>query len=122
MILTEIRIREGRWHGLLEGAGAAPALALWQGGRRLDDLTPTPAGGEGRFHIEAPIPPEEIAEGVRTFLIRDEATGEVLAHFSLILGGALEADLRGEVDLLRAELDMLKAAFRRHCVATGAEG
>jgi hypothetical protein len=26
--------------------------------------------------------------------------------------------LRAEVDLLRAELDMLKRAFRRHCVET----
>ena len=27
-------------------------------------------------------------------------------------------DLRAEMDLMRAELDMLKRAFRRHCVET----
>jgi hypothetical protein len=30
----------------------------------------------------------------------------------------MEDDLRAEVDLLRAELDMLKRAFRRHCLET----
>jgi hypothetical protein len=45
-------------------------------------------------------------------------TGETLAHFTIITGVPMEDDLRAEVDLLRAELDMLKRAFRRHCVET----
>jgi hypothetical protein len=30
----------------------------------------------------------------------------------------LAEDIRAEMDLLRAELDLLKQAFRRHCVET----
>ena len=52
------------------------------------------------------------------FLIRNRGTGETLAHFTIITGVPMEDDLRAEVDLLRAELDMLKRAFRRHCVET----
>ena len=55
---------------------------------------------------------------VQTFLIRSKPTGETLAHFTVITGVAMEDDMRAEVDLLRAELDMLKRAFRRHCVET----
>ena len=43
---------------------------------------------------------------------------EVLGSFTLIAGEALGDDLRAEVSLLRAELDMLKRAFRRHCLET----
>jgi hypothetical protein len=42
----------------------------------------------------------------------------VLEKFTLIAGDVLGDDIRAEVDLLRAELDMLKRAFRRHCVET----
>ena len=65
-----------------------------------------------------PIPLATLSEGVQTFIIRDVATGEKLQHFTVITGVAMEDDMRAEVDLLRAELDMLKRAFRRHCLET----
>jgi hypothetical protein len=68
--------------------------------------------------VRVPIPPQVLNEGVQTFLIRDRDNGETLAHFTIITGVAMEDDLRAEVDLLRSELDMLKRAFRRHCVET----
>ncbi|MDA8740151.1 hypothetical protein N9M73_03340 [Rhodobacteraceae bacterium] len=43
---------------------------------------------------------------------------EVLARFTLIGGDLVDQDLRAEIDLLRAELDLLKRAFRRHCADT----
>jgi hypothetical protein len=55
---------------------------------------------------------------VQVFLINDAATGETLDSFTIITGEPLEDDIRAEVELLRAELDMLKRAFRRHCVET----
>jgi len=125
MILTRIRMREGRWHGLLEGAtGGMPRLGLWQDGRRLatPELTPEGGGESGRYIVAAPIPAEEIREGVLTFLIRDEDSEQTLAHFSLVAGGALEDDLRAEIALLRDELDLLKAAFRRHCAESRGPG
>lgn len=44
--------------------------------------------------------------------------GTQLGHFTLITGVALGDDIRVEMELLRAELDMLKRAIRRHCVET----
>ena len=37
---------------------------------------------------------------------------------TIVTGVAMEDDVRAEIDLLRAELDMLKRAFRRHCLET----
>ena len=59
-----------------------------------------------------------LSDGVQTFLISDPDTGEKLASFAVLAGDALGDDIRAEMDLLRAELDMLKRAFRRHCVET----
>jgi hypothetical protein len=73
---------------------------------------------EGDWLVRVPIPLEALSEGVQTFLIRNRATGEKLQHFTVITGVAMEDDMRAEVDLLRAELDMLKRAFRRHCLET----
>ena len=50
---------------------------------------------EDLWLLQVPIPEETIADG--------EALGD---------------DMRVEIELPRAELDMLKRAFRRHCVET----
>jgi len=51
-------------------------------------------------------------------LVEDGKTGGKLGSFTVIAGEALGDDIRAEMDLLRAELDMLKRAFRRHCLET----
>ena len=91
--LVKTRIVEGVWQGVLSGglsAGEAPELVV--------------------THLDREI------EGA--FLISKQATGERLASFTVVTGEPLEDDIRGELDLLRAELDMLKKAFRRHCLET----
>jgi hypothetical protein len=72
----------------------------------------------GDWAVRVPIPVEVLSEGVQTFLIRDGVSGDKLGHFTIITGVAMEDDIRAEMDLLRAELDMLKRAFRRHCLET----
>ena len=42
----------------------------------------------------------------------------MLDSFALMSGDALSYDIRAEMTLLREELDMLKRAFRRHCLET----
>ena len=73
--------------------------------------------------VRVPVPPDLLSEGVQTFLIRRKGGPEepVLTHFTIITGVAMEDDLRAEFDLLRAELDMLKRAFRRHCLETAGQ-
>ena len=70
------------------------------------------AGKSGQFTLRVPIPAWALNEGVQTFVV--QAGGERLAQFTLIAGQPLEEDIRAEVSLLRAELDLLKRAFQRH--------
>jgi hypothetical protein len=118
MRILQSRIRAGRWTGLIEGAGdAPPTVEVVHLDRPLDSVAVTPAAGEaGRWTVDAPIPAELLSDGVQTFVVRDGGTGERLAHFTIVTGVPLEDDIRAEVDLLRAELDLLKKAFRRHCI------
>lgn len=117
--LTKTRIRAGVWEGILSGAKTPPALEVLHQGAPVGGVSVTPIDGRpGDWAVQVPIPPEVLSEGVQTFLIRDAATGETKAHFTIITGVAMEDDMRAEVDLIRAELDMLKRAFRRHCLET----
>ena len=117
--LTAGEIREGTWRGVLTGVGdSAPELVVTHLDKPLADVTLTAADTPGCWSLRIPIPPGAISEGVQTFLITERASGARLGSFTLIAGEALGDDMRVEIDLLRAELDMLKRAFRRHCVET----
>jgi hypothetical protein len=117
--LTKTRIRAGIWEGILSGQTVAPMLEVLLLEAVLTGMTITPVPDRpGDWAIRLPIPVEALNDGVQTFVIRDKSTGETLTHFTIITGVAMEDDMRAEVDLLRAELDMLKRAFRRHCVET----
>jgi len=117
--LTKKRIFAGVWEGVLTGATDKPLLEV------LHQETPIP-GTEmanlpdqpGAWAIRVPIPAALLSEGVQTFLIRDAVSAETLGHFTIVTGVTMEDDIRAEIDLLRAELDMLKRAFRRHCLET----
>jgi hypothetical protein len=117
--LTKTRIRAGVWEGVLTGVATAPALDVLHLEQPIAGVTVTSiVDRPGEFAVQVPIPAELLSEGVQTFLIRNSGTGQTLAHFTIITGVAMEDDVRAEIDLLRAELDMLKRAFRRHCLET----
>lgn len=117
-VLTQTRIRAGVWEGIL--TGAAPALQATHLGRAVPGLEVTPLPDRpGERAVRLPIPVSALSEGVQTFLITDAASGAVLAQFAVSAGAPLDEDLRAEIDLLRAEFDMLKRAFRRHCLESG---
>lgn len=121
LTLTKIRFGNGLWEGRITDApdtGARPDIQV----RHLDQLVDgviIKEGGTGtEWEIQVPVPSHAVADGVHCFVIYDGATDTKLADFTLIAGEALTDDLRAEVELLRAELDMLKRAFRRHCLET----
>ncbi len=115
--LTKIRLFEGVWEGLLKTPSEnAPNISVTHLARDIPGVTVEAA--EGGWQIRVPVPAEVLADGVQTFVISDTETGETLDTFSIICGDPLADDLRSEIDLLRAELDLLKKAFRRHCVET----
>ena len=117
--LTKTRIRAGIWEGVLRGPITPPTLEVVLQGQTISGVTQTAIPDRpGEWAIRVPIASEHLSEGVQTYLIRDAGGSEALAHFTVITGVAMEDDLRAEVDLLRQELDMLKRAFRRHCLET----
>ena len=119
--LTKTRLFEGIWEGAMtrEGSGTtAPELKVTYLEKPIQGVTVKEDVAQNRWVVRIPIPSEAIADGVQTFLIADATTGDLLNKITMISGEVLADDIRAEMDLLRAELDMLKRAFRRHCVET----
>ena len=117
--LTKTQIIEGVWEGVLSGplTSEPPGIEVTHFGQALQGVTVT-ALADGEWRVAIPIPTQAISDGVQTFVITDPASGDVLETFAVLAGEALAEDIRAEIDLLREELDMLKRAFRRHCLET----
>lgn len=120
LVLTKTKMQQGIWEGLLTGAaeGELPKISVTHQGAQVPDVTVTLLEGNKGHALRIPIPPEAVADGIQTLVIADADTDEHLGAVTLLAGEALGDDMRVEVDLLRAELDMLKRAFRRHCLDT----
>lgn len=117
--VTGTKITNGIWQGIVTSEGKdVPKLAVRLLDKPVANVQLTEDPQQGHWLLQVPIPSEAIAEGVQTFVISDANDGTTLSHFHLIAGEVLGDDIRAEMDLLRAELDMLKRAFRRHCVET----
>lgn len=121
-ILTKTRIQAGVYEGVLKASGEGtyhPNLAVVHLENELEGLTLTEDSSlEATWLVRFSIPSEILTDGVQTFLLMDKGNGETLDSFTIVTGEVLSDDIRAEMDLLRAELDMLKKAFRRHCVET----
>ena len=112
--LITSEIRNGIWEGAFSGeAGDGLTVTVQHLTDTLPDVTCDYDAARNTWHVKAPIPAAMINEGMQTFMVTDE-NGTLLTHFSLIAGEALSHDLRAELGLLRAELDILKKAFRKH--------
>lgn len=120
--LIKTRVDAGVWEGHLTGhSDELPVLDVKHLDNALGELrVETDPEHDGQWRVHFDIPTQLISEGVQTFVIVSRDSGEALESFSIIAGEAVADDLRAEVNLLRAELDMLKSAFRRHCVETQA--
>lgn len=119
--LTKLRMSEGVWHGALVNHGTSdwqPDIQVTHQGELIDGVSVEHDRVEEHWIVSVPVPLDRIADGVQTFVIRDRSVEDVLDSFTIVAGDALAEDIRAEMSLLRAELDMLKKAFRRHCVET----
>lgn len=118
MTLIPSVLREGIWQGVIEAEQAPKLRATHRGEAVMGvDVSAHPSD-ENVWVVKIPVPQEAIADGVHTILINEAETDELLGQFSLIAGEAVGDDIRVELELLRAELDLLKRAFRRHCAET----
>lgn len=119
--LTKTRLFEGVWEGVLSRTGAGddrPDIEVTHLQQPVGGVEVTENPAARIWILRVPVPVETIADGVQTFVIRDRQTGAVLDSFALLSGEALSHDIRAEMALLRDELDLLKRAFRRHCLET----
>lgn len=115
MTLTRMRLAEGVWEGLLSARDSVPPRLKLRHAGEIVGEPETLAADAGNWLVRFRIPVERLSDGVQTFTIENADTGDALAHETVVAGDVLDDDIRAEVDLLRAELDLLKRAFRRHC-------
>lgn len=119
LTLTPTRMRQGIWEGMVKQTGTGvPQIRVTHLDITVPDVEVKEAETEGYWQVQIPVPTAAISDGVQVFVIADATDDTTLGQFTLIAGEVLGEDLRTEVELLRAELDMLKRAFRRHCTET----
>lgn len=119
MELTKTRIQGGLYEGVLTAdVEQPPELRVIYLERDMDglEIQPDPALPK-TWHLRLRLPDAVMTDGAHTVVIAD-INGNTLDSITVITGEPLSDDIRAEVDLLRAELDMLKKAFRRHCLET----
>ncbi|MFN3262725.1 MAG: hypothetical protein ACE37J_19435 [Pikeienuella sp.] len=110
--IERLRFSAGRFRGevIAAGEGPAPEIALRLRGEVLARGSLAPKG-PGRWSLDVHAPAAAFGEGVAVLEFA-AADGSRLAAYPLAAGAALEGDLVAEVASLRAELDLLKQAFR----------
>lgn len=108
--LTPVLFENGIWMGHVQGE-TEPAVHVRYRDQILEGVTVSAADSGWDLHIQ--VPTSALSDGVHCFIILDAATTEKLGEFTIIAGSPASEDLRAQIDLLRAELDMLKRSFRR---------
>ncbi len=110
--LTRTRFENGIWQGHLR-AQTQPDIQVLYRGEDVDGVTLSDV--EDGWTVTIPVPVAALSDGVHSFVISERSTARKLGDFTVIGGEPAADDLRAEVELLRAELDLLKRAFRRIC-------
>lgn len=119
LIVTKTRLANGRWEGMITDVpeGIRPGVAVQFRDMPVEDVTITQVAGD-TWRLSFAIPVNAVSDGIQTITIVEEKTGDVLDSAAIIAGETADETMQAEIDLLRAELDLLKRAFRRHCVET----
>ena len=119
LTLTKTRMIEGTWQGVITGASdAQPEISVTHANMSIPDFKLVRNETADHWVLTIPVPAAAIADGIQTVLVIDRQADQKIGEFVVIGDEVSSVDLRAEMDLLRAELDMLKRAFRRHCVET----
>ncbi len=111
--LTALGLNEGIWEALVP-ADEKPALVVEHDGKPLSDTEVKASPESGQWLLRVPVPVSALSDGIQVFRVLD-GNGVALGQFEILAGAPLATDIRAELALLRAELDLLKSAFRRHC-------
>lgn len=119
--MSKARFFEGVWEGVIAGDAddsPTPEVEVRVHDKAIQDVGLEPLPDPGSWLLKVPVPTNLLADGVHTFMISESSLGQALGSFSIVAGDAAGEDIRAEMSLLRAELDMLKRSFRRHCRET----
>ena len=73
---------------------------------------------DGTIRVRFAVPPGLLGDGIQTLVLLEPTSGTVLDALQITAGEVPDDDMRAEMALLRAEIDLLKKAFRRHCAET----
>ncbi|MGV6839708.1 MAG: hypothetical protein ACWA40_05895 [Planktomarina sp.] len=113
--IVNSQLLEGVWTAHLKNVRPGAKVTVQLNGTPIENVSYAQED-DGTYVIIVPVPIEALTDGTHSFLL-DAGNGQVQKAFSVIAGDAVNDDLRAEVGLLRAELDMLKMAFRKHIVS-----
>jgi hypothetical protein len=117
--LTKTRMLEGMWQGIITGSGdTKPDIAVTHGNADVSDFKLAKSDTADHWSLTIPVPASAIADGIQVIVVTDNDAGQKIGDVVIIGDEVTNIDQRAELELLRAELDMLKRAFRRHCVET----
>jgi len=111
----------GTWQVTLAPVGhagdSAPRLKATHRSRpvALPDFERAETGWSMRLRL----PDAMLSDGVQTLLLTDAETGAAVGSCHVSAGRVLDGDLLAEMSQLRAELDLLKRSFRKHCADSG---
>ncbi len=108
-------IRHGVWTVILDIPGnTLPDLEVIHDGKPLPGMTISIADPvKGGWRLSVPIPAETLGDGMQIYLVRDLVSGRVIGQIPILSGDVLTGSLSAEVELLRAELEVLKRAVLR---------
>lgn len=113
LTLTPLGLRAGTWEARITGADeTAPDVQVSHAGNPVPGVSVV-VEKDGSWLLRVPVPPETLSDGVQTYLVSQAGSDARLGYFAVIAGEPADEDMRAEIDLLRAELDILKKAFRR---------
>ena len=118
--LSRIGVSNGVWTAVLSLPTAPadpPVIDAVHRGRKLTSVKVSDAGAPGCFRLSFEIPGGILNDGTEAILIVDAGEETVLGAITVGVDCPDTNELVDEVALLRAELDLLKRAFRRHCDA-----
>ena len=122
-------LRGGVWRGVIDGAAEPGPLAVVHRGERVAVAEVQRLADGSGWAVTAPLPLDRLTDGATSFLlVADDGGADApapgarrLGVLPVVSGAPLDADLRAEMELMRAEIDLLKREFRRQAGADRAQ-
>lgn len=111
--VTKTAFARGVWSGVVFSKDE-PKIRVAHEGRDIEGVELTKTEKKSEWELKFALPLECIGDGTQTFTIEDTLSGDILESVTMLSGDVLLDDVRVEMSMLRAEVNMLKGIIRRH--------